>query len=531
LAAIPTKLYHTTTPAPVEPELRRSLACLQAGEFLYETCLFPESAYTFKHALTHEVAYGSLLQGQRRALHGRIVEVLEALSPAQLAEQVERLAHHAMRGEVWAKAVAYCRQAGAKAVARSAYPEAMACYEQALGALQALPESRDRHEQAIDLCLALRNVLWTLGELGRLFVILQEAAGLAETLGDPHRLGWVSVYLLAHFAQVGDPDRALAAGQRALALATTLGKRDLTVVVQHYLGGVYRSLGAYRRAVECYQTNMTCLPGALRQERLGLPGLAAVFARSHLVVALAECGAFAEGRGPAEEAVRMAEAAKHPYSRVMASWAVGFLALRQGDLPQAIRVLEQARALVQEAALRLLVPMVVAPLGAAYALAGRTADAVPLLEQAVTQASAMQYLWDQALRVGWLGEAYLRAGRLDEAGTQAQQALEFAQAHQERGHAAYALWLLGEVAAQRASPEAAQAATRYQHALTLAEELGMRPLQAHCHRGLGTLYAKTGQAEQARAALSAAIDLYHAMDMTSLTPQRLSPLSVLTPQR
>src|SRR5262249_11037477 len=148
--------------------------------------------------------------------------------------------------------------------------------------------------QAIDLRLALRNVLWTLGELGRLFVTLQEAEARAEALGDDHRLGWVSVYLLAHFAQVGNPDRALAAGQRALAIATTLADRSLTVVAQHYLGGVYRSLGDYQRAVACFQANVACLHGELRQEHLGLPGIAAVFARSHLGVTLAECGAFAE---------------------------------------------------------------------------------------------------------------------------------------------------------------------------------------------------------------------------------------------
>jgi tetratricopeptide (TPR) repeat protein len=182
-------------------------------------------------------------------------------------------------------------------------------------------------------------------------------------------------------------------------------------------------------------------------------------------------------------------------------------------------VLEGALALVQESDLRLLVPMVAAPLGAAYALAGRIADAVPLLEQAVAQAVARQYLWDHALRVVWLSEAYLRAGRLEEAGAQAQQALEFAQAHQERGHAAYALWLLGEVAAQRASLEAAQTAAYYQQALALAEELSMRPLQAHCHLSLGTLYAATGQREQARAALSASITLYREMEMTFWLPQ------------
>src|SRR5262249_12145646 len=112
--------------------MHRSLAQLQGAEFLYETSLFPERAYTFKHALTHEVAYGSLLQERRRVLHARIVEALEALAGDRMEDQVERLAHHALRGEVWEKALAYSRQAGEKAQARSAYREAVVGYEQAL---------------------------------------------------------------------------------------------------------------------------------------------------------------------------------------------------------------------------------------------------------------------------------------------------------------------------------------------------------------------------------------------------------------
>ena len=128
--------------------LHRGLAHLQAAEFLYETRLFPELAYTFKHALTHEVAYGSLLQERRRALHARIVEALEALAPGTgVAEQVERLAHHALRGEVWDKAVTYCRQAGARAHDRAAFREAVTYFEQALQALGHLPETR-RHQGA-----------------------------------------------------------------------------------------------------------------------------------------------------------------------------------------------------------------------------------------------------------------------------------------------------------------------------------------------------------------------------------------------
>ena len=155
---VPLPLLQAIAEVP-EESLQRSLAQLQATEFLYETRLFPEHEYTFKHALTHEVAYGSLLLERRRVLHARIVEALEALAGDRVAEQVERLAHHALRGEVWDKALAYCRQAGEKAMARSAYREAVGYFEQALSALPHLPETRDTREQAIDLRLALRTAL------------------------------------------------------------------------------------------------------------------------------------------------------------------------------------------------------------------------------------------------------------------------------------------------------------------------------------------------------------------------------------
>jgi tetratricopeptide (TPR) repeat protein len=320
-------------------------------------------------------------------------------------------------------------------------------------------------------------------------------------------------------------DHALVPGHRALTIATALDDTGLTITAQYYLGIGYYSVGDYRRAEECFQKNIACLHGALLREHLGLPGLAAVFSRGLLVLSLAECGAFAEGRAPAEEGVQMAEAADHPYSRVLVYWAMGRRALRQGDLPQAIPMLTQAFNLVQGSHLQLLFPQAAASLGAAYALARQTAEALPLLEQTVTQAIAMRYLFEHALRVVWLGEAYLLAGRLDEAYTQARHALEFSRAHQERGHEAYALQLLGEFYARQEPAEVEPAATHYRQALALAEELGMRPLQAHCHRSLGTLYSQRGWAACARAELTMAVHLYRAMDMTFWLPQAETALA------
>jgi tetratricopeptide (TPR) repeat protein len=181
--------------------------------------------------------------------------------------------------------------------------------------------------------------------------------------------------------------------------------------------------------------------------------------------------------------------------------------------------LEQALGICQDADFPVYFPAMAAELGMAYALGGRDADAIPLLTQAMEQAQTTERVASQAFCGLALGEAHLAAGRLEEAQALAKYALMRAREHQDRGHQAWALRLLGEIYAHRDPPAVEPAAHHYRQALTLAEELGMRPLQAHCHRGLGTLYAEIGRLEQARAELTTAIELYRTMDMAFWLPQ------------
>jgi tetratricopeptide (TPR) repeat protein len=215
----------------------------------------------------------------------------------------------------------------------------------------------------------------------------------------------------------------------------------------------------------------------------------------------------------------------HPASLMFASWGIGLLALRQGELSRAVPPLEQAVSLCQDTDLPVWFPWMAAALGTAYTLDGRVADAVPLLTQATEQSIATEMIAFQAPCDLSLGEAQLLAGRLEEAHALAERALAHAREHQERGNQTYALRPLGDIAAHRTPPDVDAAATHYQQALAMAEELGMRPLVAHCHLGLGRLYGQTGRGAQARAALSAAIDLYCAMDMTFRLPQAEAALA------
>jgi DNA-binding NtrC family response regulator/tetratricopeptide (TPR) repeat protein/class 3 adenylate cyclase len=505
-----------------EEAVHDSLRQLQAAEFLYETRLVPEHAYSFKHALTQEVAYGSLPQERRRGLHARIVEVVETLSPDRLGEQVDRLAHHALRGEVWEKALAYYRQAGDKAMARSAFREAVACFEQALAALRHLPEQRHTQEQAIDLHDDLGSALQALGEFERRFSHLREAEMLAEALGDPRRLGQISADMTHTFWTMGDHDNALTCGQRTLALVAATGDASQQARVHGILGTVYFSLGAYRRAIDMFRQAIAALEGELRHERFRSMMITSARNRCWLLQCCAEVGAFAEGIAYGEEAAQIAATAGHLAGTVMAHDRLGLIAFRQGDLSHATVMLEHALTQCRAADIPLYLPGIMATLSLTYAWSGQVTKALHLLDQVEVR----QTTGGGGDRIMLhLGEAYLVAGRVGDAHRLAERLLALSRERKERGNQAWALWLLGEITAQRQSLDAEQAVAHYRQALILADELGMRPLQAYCHAGLGALYTMTGQREQARTELSAAMALYRAMDMTFWLPRTEATLA------
>jgi len=494
-----------------EPEdrLRRGLAQLQATEFLYETRLFPDLEYTFRHALTHEVAYGSLLAERRRALHARIVEAIERLYPDRLTELVERLAHHAVRAEAWEKAVTYLRQAGARTFARSANREAVGYFEQALVALQHLPATRETLEQAIDLRFDLRPALFALGDLPRLAEHLHDAEALAHTLGDQLRLGRVSLHKSHYLWSTGHAAEARASAENAQAIAEALGDLPVQVGATHYLGAICLTSGNYRHAETFLRKVVDLLSGDRSRDRCGLTGFPAAMARGWLAWVLAERGAFDEGIVYGQDGLRLAEALDHPYSWIAASWGPAHLYRLRGEIGHAVRLLERALSLCRDWDILVLSGTTAGHLGFVYVRSGRVAEGLALLSEG--QESEKQY---QTLIIAHMGEACLLAGRVDEAITFADRALTFARERGQRGYEAYALRLLGEIAAHPDSPDAEAAEGYWRQAMALADELGMRPLLAHCHLGLGKLYRRTGKREQAQEHLTTATTMYREMGMT-----------------
>ena len=493
--------------------LRRGLDHLQAAEFVHETGLFPDLEYAFKHALTHDVTYSGLLHDRRRELHARIVDAIEALHSDRLGGEIERLAHHAVRGEVREKAVHYLRQAGLKAAARSALTDARVWFEQALDVLDALPESRATLEQAFEIRLDLRTVLNHLGEGQRMLERLREAETLAEQLNDDRPRGRVCAVLANSQAQRGALDEALVTG-RALEIAERLGDSRLRVHVMSSLEQVYYLQGEYERVVEMGTHNLAALPAEWINEFFGNAAPASVFDRCYLVRSLAQLGRFVEAAEYEAEAIRLAEATHHLYTIGLSYYVGGTLHLLKGDWERARSLMEHGIGVLRTGNVVLLLPTAVA--SSAWILAhhddasevlNRLQEGEQLLERQAARGTALHRGWDYHL----MGHAWLMLGRLDEAKRLGDRAIESSLSH--RGYAAFALHLLGDVATHPDRFDAESGEAHYRQALALAEPRGMRPLVAHCHLGLGKLSRRTGKGEQAREHLTTATTMYREMEM------------------
>src|SRR5262244_3182778 len=507
----PFRLLRSVAELP-EDELYACLAKLQSAEFIHETNLFPEVEYSFKHALTNEVAYGALLHDRRTWLHARTVSALEMIAGGNLDDYVETLAHHAFEGELWEKAVFFLRQAGAKATKRFANVETVAFLKRALESLGKLSKNQQNIEQAIDIRLDLRNALFLIGEFESLYNYLREAESLAETLGDQRRLGRVLNFLVSYFGLTGKHDQAIIHGRRAL--SSNKDCAELNSVSYYYLGQAYHHKGDYHQSIDMLKRTLSLVSeGPDKYEHFGTISIISVISRVWLVQSLAELGSFRDGISYARDAIHIAEEARQAYCLAYAFCSLGFLLLVKGDFEEAVPALEKAQRICDESEIKVLLTHVGAHLGYTYALLERSEEGLRLLEHSDEQSDIIGRKAGQSLRVTWHGQARFLAGQVEEARKYAARALALATQTKERGYEAWAHKLLGDIAASDQEVEPDRSVQYYEKSLSLARELGMRPLEAHCHLGLGRIHAQVRELEKARSELVSAAQLYRVTSM------------------
>ena len=471
--------------------------------------------FDFTHDRIREVAYDRILGPRRRLLHRRVAEAIEALYADSLDDHALALGLHYREGEVWDRAARYLGTAGNGARERAANREAVACFDAVLQCLRRLPEDRERSERVVDTILQQETALMGLGEFRRSLEGLRDAEALARGLGDRVRLGRVFGRVAYNLGSIGDLDSAQSTRRSRRAPS-----RPRSATPARSWPATSCSPGRCTRAATI--AGRWRPSGRTTRLRVGWPSgellrLNVSFSRTWGVLALAELGEFAEAIARGDEALRVSDAEFGRHADAWAHLGVGRLYLVKGDLTRAIEVLERGLPLCEAGGeLAVYFSRTAASLGGAYALSGRLDEAVSLLERADRHADSIGFAYGHALVVTTLAEATLLAGDVETAACAADRGLTLARRQGQRGWEAWALRVQGEIAA--AAGDRATAGAHYREALALAAELGMRPLAAHCHFGLGRV---TGD----RVALTAACQAYRALEMTHWVPQaeRLLP--------
>jgi len=503
--------------APPSPALKDHLRVLQRLEYLHERSAGMQALYRFKHALTQEVAYSSLLPDQRRALHARIVGAIESQHADRLNEHADRLAHHAVRGQLWRKALEYLRQTAAKATARSALHEAVACFEQALEVLTHLSDDQSAID-AIDVRLEAFGPLHALAEYRRLLDHLIEAAVLAENLGERQRLGRALCYQGGILRVMGAVDEAIEPGRRALEIAAETGDSLLAATTNLMLGTAYAARGEFQQAAACYRGAMSPFDGEVTPANAGSLQTDAN-ARAWLSWVLTDLGQFGEALALARRGLEIARVRESKFGEANTACMLAKVYIGLGAASEAIEILEPTLEICRTYAVHDWFAPVSMCLGYAYGLAGRIPEGIARLEEGRAHGEAIKQWTNFPARLATLGELYLLAGRDADAVETARRAVALAVEQRRPADEALALHTLGRVT---------KAEDTLVQARDLATSLGMRPLVAHCHVDLARLCRSTGRDDEARDHLATALSIYRELEMPIYLRQAETVLEMLT---
>jgi len=480
-----------------EAALLECLRQLQALEFVYQTRDFPGAEYTFKHALTSQVAYRSLLTERRRSMHSIVMNSLEQRYHDRTEDYVEDLARHAFNGAIWDKAIRYSLAAGKKSFDKSADKETVQHLEQALKALAHTPDNPDTRMLGVEVRFLLRYALLNLGEVPRVGELLQETGALIASLNVAQLTGQFEAFLSNYYCLTGDQSRAVEHGLRALRIAEGNNDGILRLELAYRLAQPYYLLGRYREAIDLLEEAVGLIGPERATQRLGMSAMPMVVCRTWLTLCYSELGEFAVAAQHASAAVELVKETQHPLSLVFAYWALGHLCLQQRDYSGAEVAFLTGLDACKRWSLRFWFSRLGSALGVVRALSGDGDAAVNLIEDALREARSMHLQIELPRLHERMAVAHLASGRLAMAESEAREALQLAIQGNAKGHQAWALRTLGEVfsAGERTNWERAQSS--FTDALEIADNLGMRPLCALCHEGIARLQERRGRTDQA----------------------------------
>ena len=465
------------TPAEISGELRT----LEAADFLRKIRSATSADYSFKHELTREVVYGTMLLGLRRSLHAKAVEIIESRFPDRLDEYIDRLADHAFKAELWEKAVPYQLRSCRRAVKRGANQDAISIFERGLETLSHLPPSPAKIKAEIDFRLTLVIALEPLGKHRRIADVLREASRLADASGDPVRTAAVNCQLAVALWRLGEHQAAMAAAETASGIANQIGDSSLQFASLLIVGIVHHELGNFATSIDMHEKCISLETPELDQRRAGWAAYPSVLLRTFMADSLIELGELDRAETVAEDASRRAEILDHAYSRANINHVLGRLRTAQARHAEAIPLLRESWQTCLDLEMVQMYHVFAARMGEAYLATGDIETALDILsvpERLDVPLAEHAFGW-RYLFVAQ-GRALLAAGRLAEAQAAGERALALAEQRGEPPQQAYATHLLGEIARAGNSQDTTITEAHFKRALGLAEKCGMQALMASC---------------------------------------------------
>jgi class 3 adenylate cyclase/tetratricopeptide (TPR) repeat protein len=486
-----------------EDTLRRALVHLQAAEFLYETEIFPDLEYSFKHVLTHQVSYGSLVQDRRRHFHGRIAAAMEQLHPDRLAEHAERLAYHTVRAGLNDKAIRYLREAGAKALKRSAYQEATEFLRQALTLLESLPETSATLREALGVRMVLGPAVMALGSYASADVeaIYRQALELCDRLDDSSQrfpVLW-GLWYVNHGR--GKYEQALELAQQGLSLARQVSDPAYLLEAHHSLWSTSLAIGEATEASD-YCRQGLALYDATERRPWWLYGTHDPGVCGHGMLSLAWwlLGRPGDALIETADALQLARELQHPFSMMIAFHGAANVYYHVGNAETAVEVANTAVALGRAHGFPVWPERIAAILGRLLVEQGRIDEGLPMAEEAVKHAAAMGLTsWQEDVSVTLLAGAYGIAEQPDKG-------IEIIQPLVARRPAGFYLpeiyRIYGELQLQRSTSAAPEAEQRFRQAIHLARARRETSLELRAATSLARLLHRNGKRGDARAELA-----------------------------
>jgi class 3 adenylate cyclase/predicted ATPase len=486
-----------------EQELRRGLTNLQAAEFLYESSLFPDMEYTFKHALTHEVAYGSVLQERRRVLHVRIVESIERLYPDRLPEHVELLAHHASRAELREKAVQYLHQAGSKAAARSVYKQAASYLEQALDVLGHMPETHNKLAKAIDIRIDLGAVL--IAEKGsgarEIEQIYSDARELCRRMGETAQLFPVLWGLCRFYDSGGELQKAQDIGEQLLSVAQSSGDPSLVLEAHHSLWATLSLRGKFNSALTHSEDGLVLYdPNKHGHHALQYgghdPGVCALASEAKTLWLL---GFPDKAVQKSQESLALARKLSHPFSLVFATLSgAAWVHEHRGETritEELINTTNEQRRPDWEARAMLV-------RGLRLIERGLTTEGLELALQAESNIASRGRSREQSHTDVLVAQIYERTGQLEKALQLIDSALDRALEAGEHWYESELHRIKGELLLMQSTPAEEQAESCFQKAVDVARSQSAKSWELRAAMSLSRLWQRQGKREEARQLLA-----------------------------